>query len=220
MGGRDVALPGEMRSASHARTLPLVLGWLFGGRAVNEVISTQVYFTANPETIWNRIAFYEEVPGQPPFLLRAFMPHPVQTMGEKTAVGARIRCLYQGGDLVKRITAIEPPHRILFDVLEQRLGIEDCVVALGGSYEIDGNGNGSDVVLTTKYKAYLHPRRVWRPLERLIAGQLHRHVLDGMRGGASNESGELRLPRQGFAAQGSAQLQKTECTIAQSRVLL
>jgi hypothetical protein len=67
MGGRDVALPGEMRSASHARTLPLVLGWLFGGRAVNEVISTQVYFTANPETIWNRIAFYEEVPGHPSF---------------------------------------------------------------------------------------------------------------------------------------------------------
>lgn len=37
------------------------------------------------------------------------------------------------------------------------------------------------IFLTTNYSAYLHPRWLWRPLEKLVTAQLHHHVLRGMR---------------------------------------
>jgi hypothetical protein len=68
-----------------------------------------------------------------------------------------------------------------FDVVEQRLGIESCVRARGGSYRIASDGDVTDLVLLTRYDAYLRPRSLWRPLEALLVRQLHRHILGGIR---------------------------------------
>jgi hypothetical protein len=173
-------LPTTLRLRKPAAARYLLISWLFAQKAVSEAVATVVHFNASPETLWNHIMFYEELPGQPPFLLRAFLPHPVRTNGDKTRVGTTVRCEYNGGDLVKRITTVEPPHSLQFKVIEQRLGIEDCVMAVSGSYEINQGGDGSEVVLTTNYRAYLRPRWAWRPLEKLLIGQLHRHILDAM----------------------------------------
>ena len=124
--------------------------------------------------------FYEEVPGRPAFLLRALLPYPVRTEGDKTRVGATVRCAYRGGELAKRITTTEPPHLLQFDVIEQRLGIEGCILTRGGSYQIETQGDASDVVLITNYQAYLRPRYLWRPLEALLVDQLHVHILRGI----------------------------------------
>jgi hypothetical protein len=123
---------------------------------------------------------YEDVPVRPPFLLRAFLPYPVRTEGDKTRVGATIQCTYHGGDLVKRIQVVERPHVLKFEVIQQRLGIESCVVTVGGSYEIRSCGDRSRIVLTTNYLAHLRPRSLWRPIERFFTRKLHRHILDGM----------------------------------------
>ncbi len=131
--------------------------------------------------MWHGLLFYEEVPHRPLWFLRVFLPRPICTDGEKTRVGAIVRCTYDGGHLLKRITAVEPARLVRFDVLEQRLGVEDCVSMSQGSYEIRATGDGSDVVLTTHYCSHLRPRRLWRPLERCLAHRLHRHVLEGMR---------------------------------------
>jgi hypothetical protein len=149
-----------------------------------------MYFGASPEEAWERILFYEEVPGRAPFPLRWFMPSPVRTEGEKGSVGSRVRCVYSRGYLIKRITMVNRPRRIRFEVMEQFLGIEGCVVALGGSYEIEPSGEGSEFTLTTRYLARLRPRALWRPLERLVAGQLHKHVLKGM-GAAASQPAEV-----------------------------
>lgn len=158
-----------------------VLSQLFARGSVIETVATKIHLDVSPEVAWNLIMFYEEVPGRPPFLLRMFMPAPVRAEGRKTGVGAKVRCIYIGGDLVKRITAMEPPRLIQFEVVDQRLGIEACAVALDGSYTIQRSEDGADIVLTTRYAAYLHPRLLWSPLEKLVTGQLHRHVLKGMR---------------------------------------
>ncbi|HTV57320.1 MAG TPA: hypothetical protein VMJ93_00445 [Verrucomicrobiae bacterium] len=154
---------------------------LFARGGVDESVTTLAHFRASPESLWRRILFYEDVPGRPPFLLRAFLPHPLRSEGDKTRVGGEVQCTYDRGDLMKRITAVAPGQSVEFDVVNQRLGIEGCVRASGGSCQIRGSGGGSDVALTTNYVAYLRPRFLWRPLERLLAGQLHRYILDGMR---------------------------------------
>ena len=175
------AEPTTGRARTHAVAWHGALSRLFARESVIETVTTQVHLDVAPEIAWNLIMFYEEVPGRPPFLLRMFMPAPVRTEGKKTRVGAKVRCIYKGGDLVKRITAIEPPGLIQFEVIDQRLGIEACAVALEGSYVMRRSADGTDIVLTTRYAAYLHPRLLWSPLERLVTGQLHRHVLNGMR---------------------------------------
>lgn len=205
----------DVKTGPHIVTLPEVLSWLFAGEPVSEVVATRVCLTASPETVWDRIMFYEEVPGRPPFPLRAFMPHPVRTDGEKSMTGAKVRCLYKNGDLVKRITAVEPQRFIRFEVIEQCLGVEDCVTALGGSYEIHRHGDGSDIVLTTRYRAYLHPRFFWHPLERLVTTQLHKHVLNGMRGCLPENSRTVRLSIHCVAPQRAAQ-ETVRCTISES----
>jgi len=151
---------------------------LFARKATEDSVATKVHFHASPEAVWNRLMFFEEVPGRPPFILRLLLPHPVRSEGDKSDVGAAVQCTYKGGDLVKRITAVEPPFRLRFEVVEQRLGIEGCVRALSGSYQICRHGDGADVVLTTSYRAYLRPRLLWRPLEKILAGQLHCHILN------------------------------------------
>ena len=111
------------------------------------------------------------------------MPKPMRTEGEKTQAGQIVHCVYDGGHLVKRIIAVEPPHRMAFDVLEQRLGIEGCVIAQEGAYEVNRVPGGSEVVLTTQYRTFLHPRWLWRPLERMVAKSLHLHILHAIQEG-------------------------------------
>jgi hypothetical protein len=157
-----------------------LVSWLFARKAVSEAVATRVHFNASPEAVWNHVMFYEEVPGRPPLLLRALLPDPVRTEGDKTRVGAMVRCAYSGGDLVKRITTVEPPHSLQFEVVEQRLGIEGSILTLGGSYQIYTCGDATEVVLITNYQAYLRPRYLWRPLEALLVSQLHSHILRGV----------------------------------------
>ena len=168
-----------MNSEFESRKQRLVwwASYRFTGRAVAQSVRTIIHFRAEAQAVWNRIVFYEEVRDRPPLLLRLFLPCPVRTEGNKILFGGKVRCIYQGGDLVKQITAVEPPHILKFKVTEQRLGIEQCMQALGGSYEIHRCRDGADVILTTDYLAYLYPRRVWYPLERLLATRLHRHIL-------------------------------------------
>jgi hypothetical protein len=185
-------MPTTLRPRKHAAGLYRLVSCLFAGQAVSEAIATRGHVDASPETVWNLLMFYEEVPGQPPFLLRALLPHPVRTEGGKTDVGAIVQCTYRRGELVKRITFVDPPHLVQFEVIEQRLGIEGCVLVLGGSYQIRRCGEGTDVVLITNYRAYLRPRHLWRPLETLLVGQLHNHILGGVRAAIQPTNRDVR----------------------------
>jgi len=157
------------------------VGRLFPRNNTLDAVATRARFDASPETIWQGMLFYEEVAGRPMPLLRMFLPAPVRTQGDKTRVGAIIRCTYERGYLEKRITAAERGHFVRFDILVQRLGVEDCISMRDGSYEIRPDGSGSVVLLTTRYRGHLRPRWLFRPLERFLAHLLHRHILDGMR---------------------------------------
>ncbi|HMK74509.1 MAG TPA: SRPBCC family protein [Myxococcaceae bacterium] len=159
------------------------IGRLFPRNAAVESVRTRLHFDAAPDDVWQRMLFYEEVPRRPMLLLRLFLPAPVRTEGAKTRVGETIRCTYQDGYLEKRITAVEPPRLIRFEVSLQQLGIEDCISMTGGSYQIEPRpmGAGCELVLTTRYHGFLRPRWLWRPLERFLAHRLHHHILSGMR---------------------------------------
>lgn len=192
-----------------------VVSWLFARTEVRDAVTTRVRMDASPEAVWDHIMFYEEVPGRPSFLLRALLPHPLRTHGDKTRVGATVRCEYAGGDLVKRITAVDSPRWLRFDVVEQRLGIEDCVRTLGGSYEISRCGDTTDVRVTTMYCAFLRPRSLWRPFEAFLVARLHSHILQGVgaavrRRSIASRSARAEAPAASPAAHGAGQCQASK----------
>jgi hypothetical protein len=143
-------------------------------------VTTSLPLPASPEDVVRSIAFYEEVPGSPPLLLRLFLPCPIRSEGKKDAPGDVVRCVYEGGHLIKQITAADA-RGVEFEVVEQRLGIEGLASMGRGCYAVEPAGEGSSVVrLTTCYQGHLVPRWFWRPLERILAHSLHRHILHGM----------------------------------------
>jgi hypothetical protein len=157
-------------------------GAWFPRNSEREAVTTEIRLDASAEAVWKALRFYEEIPNRPGPFLSALLPLPVRSEGDKTTVGASIRCIYQGGHLVKRITVSQPPHLLRFDVVEQNLGIENSVSMGEGSYEIRPcAGGGSEVLLTTHYIGHLRPRFFFRPVERMLAHHVHRHILEGMR---------------------------------------
>ena len=171
---------GAPRTGMHPREVLWLLGSLFPQSLAIDVVTTTAAFDAPPDEVWQKMMFYEEVPHRPPLLLRMFLPNPVKTQGGDKRVGALVECTYSRGRLVKQITVLERPRLVRFKVLEQHLGIERCMRTVEGAYEFRADGRGTEVGLTTEYHGHLRPRRLWRPLERLLAHQLHRHILAGM----------------------------------------
>jgi hypothetical protein len=161
------------------RFIDHVGGW-FSVNPEAEAVTTRIRLGGSPEAVWTALRFYEDVPERPGLFLLALLPRPIRSDGEKTRVGARVRCVYEGGHLVKQITVAEPGHLLRFEVLEQNLGLENCISMGEGSYEIRPMEGGSEVLLTTTYRGHLRPRFLWRPFERFLAHRLHRHILEGM----------------------------------------
>jgi len=156
-------------------------GGLFAPSTAVEEITTRVQLPASPERAWGSLKFYEEVPSRPGMLLRIGLPAPVRSEGEKTRVGGTVRCVYEGGFVLKRTTSAEPPNVLRFEVFEQRLGLERCLSLSDGIYEIRPVAGGSEVALTTRYRGHLRPRALFRPLERRLTHEIHGHILAGMR---------------------------------------
>lgn len=171
------------------RTLIDWYGGLFAPSTTVEEITTRLRLPAPPERVWSSLKFYEEVPSRPGFLLRIGLPAPVRSEGDKLRVAGTVRCVYEGGDVLKRTTSAEPPNVLRFEVLEQRLGLERCLSLGDGVYEIHPVPGGSEVALTTRYRGHLRPRALFRPLERRLAHEIHRHILAGMHSALETAAG-------------------------------
>lgn len=160
------------------------LGRWTGGRGVNEEVETEVVLPLCAVDAWGRIAFFEETLRRPPWALRKVIPEPLSVEGDKSHVGGLVRCVYRGGEIMKHITALDPPERVSFEVMGQNLGIEKMLLVRGGSYWIEDSGDRCRVRLSTRYTAFMHPRWLWRPAERWLMGMLHRHILSSLRVGS------------------------------------
>jgi hypothetical protein len=151
------------------------------GEVVVEV-STSATFDAAAGDAWDSVLFYEEVTHRPPFLLTLALPRPIRAEGRRAVVGDEQRCVYDRGHLIKRITRLDPPRLLAFDVVEQHVHFEHDVELRDGSFIVQPLGDHqARVVLTTRYRRLLRPRWLWEPIEHTVIHTLHEHVLEGMR---------------------------------------
>ncbi|MDA1055661.1 MAG: hypothetical protein O3C40_35140 [Planctomycetota bacterium] len=145
-------------------------------------VRTTLTVDATPAEAWNAIMFYEQVQHDPPWLLQLALPKPIRSVGNKHRVGEIVRCYYDRGYLVKRISRRTPGRLLAFEVVEQKLHFERDVTLRDGAFEIlPAPGDRATIVVTTRYQRHLSPRWLWRPVERKVVHTLHGHVLEGMR---------------------------------------
>lgn len=146
------------------------------------VVETGLTVDATPEEAWNAIMFYEDVEHAPPWLLHLALPQPIRSEGNKEREGEVVRCFYNCGTISKRISRVERPRRLSFEVVEAVMRSENYAELKDGSFEIEPVGERqSRITLTTRYERKLRPAWIWEPIERKVIHTLHGHVLEGMR---------------------------------------
>ena len=155
------------------------------------IVETGLTVDATPEEAWNAIMFYEDVEHAPPWLLHLALPQPIRSEGNKQKEGEVVRCFYNCGTICKRISKVEQPRKLSFDVVEAQMRSENYTTLKDGSFEIEPVGaTQSRITLTTRYQRKLRPNWIWEPIERKVIHTLHGHVLEGMRHKAERPQAE------------------------------
>jgi hypothetical protein len=145
------------------------------------LVSTSADFPATPAVVWETLLFYEEVSAPAPFFLRWLLPVPLGTAGSKSTVGSEVRCRYDGGHLLKRVSAIVEMRRFAFDVIEQNLPLHSVRV-LAGEYNLHAVAPArTRVTLSTRYASPHRPDWVYARFEAAVCHCFHRHLLGAMR---------------------------------------
>jgi hypothetical protein len=161
--------------------------------ATSTTIVTRLVIESSPEDVWESISFYEQLPEPPPFYLALLLPTPLRVDGKKSAVGDEATCVYDRGYLVKRVTDVDRPRRLSFEVLAQDLEIGRGIELAGGAYTLRPLARDrTDVELATRYTSRQRPRWFWRPIEAAACHLFHRHILRAMRGDAERRSASRR----------------------------
>ncbi len=145
-------------------------------------IVTRMKFAASPERVWEGLMFYEQIAERPPLHLRVLLPRPIRTEGRKSEVGDEVRCLYESGFLLKRVTRIDRGRHYGFEVGEQNLSVGGGMRVSGGAYTLRELPDGSsEMALETRYVSPRRPRWLWQSIEAAICHTFHRHILTAIR---------------------------------------
>ena len=145
-------------------------------------IVTRMRFAASPERVWEGLVFFEQIAERPPLHLRLLLPRPLRTEGRKSEVGDEVRCVYEGGYLLKRVTQIDRARRYGFEIGEQNLAVSGGMRLAGGAYTLRELPDGSsEIALETRYVSPRRPRWLWWSIEAAICHTFHRHILGAIR---------------------------------------
>jgi hypothetical protein len=145
-------------------------------------VVTRANFKAPPEEVWEALMFYEQIEERSPLHLRLLLPVPIRTEGRKSEVGDEVRCIYEDGHLLKRITQVTRSRNLVFEVIEQNLALGGGIKLSGGSYTLrELPGGHTEVALNTEYSSSRRPRWLWMSVEAFVCRMFHRHMLSAMR---------------------------------------
>ena len=167
----------------------------FPRRTEIAVIKTGLTIEATPQEAWNAIMFYEDVEHSPPWLLHLALPQPIRSEGNKQKEGEVVTCFYNCGEIKKRISKVDAPRQLAFDVIDIQMRSENYAKLQDGRFEIEPVGEKqSRITLTTRFERKLHPSFFWEPIEHKVIHTLHGHVLEGMRRKAEGPKADNKPP--------------------------
>lgn len=121
--GKAIADASRRPVVEVAAALMLLPLWATGeswlAKAPERIVLTAVEINAPPETVWNNVVAFPDLPRQRAwyFTLGIACPERAQIFG--SGVGAIRHCEFTTGTFVEPITAWDEPRRLAFDVTEQ-----------------------------------------------------------------------------------------------------
>jgi hypothetical protein len=82
-------------------------------------VTTSIEIDAPPSTVWRYIVDVPEIPEPEQWEFRAGISYPTSAHAESHAVGAIRTCTFNTGDVLERITELEPEKKLTFIILSQ-----------------------------------------------------------------------------------------------------
>ncbi len=174
----------------HVRYLPVlfaaaVLSWPVAAleahltpRHAATTVETSAIVDADLRDVWSAHVFDDAHAAPASRLAVVGLPAPAGATGHALRVGD-VKTIRLGKGVVQlRVTEAAPPYGLAYEVITQR-GFEDRTLRLiGGEGRLTETADGrTRVTVRTHYEPLLDARAVWAPIERLVAGELHLHLL-------------------------------------------
>lgn len=155
-------------------------------------VVTSVTIDALPETVWQSVVTFPELPEPTQWLFKVGIAYPINATIEGEGVGAVRHCNFNTGSFVEPITTWETARLLQFDVLEQPEPLKelsfwdidaphlhDYFVSKRGQFKLIPLKNGQTRLEgTTWYYHNIKPDIYWRLWSNFIIHSIHRRVLD------------------------------------------
>ncbi len=126
-----------------------------------------------------------------PWLMQLDLPVPRKCVLGEEKVGGLRTCYFDGGQIVERITELEPGKVMDMDVIDYQLTGRKWLGFSKAKYLFTELPDGScRMTRITGYTSVLYPRFYWEPLERMGIEQEHAYVFGNLRRDLKNRYGK------------------------------
>ncbi|MFT5338269.1 MAG: hypothetical protein ACI9YL_002286, partial [Luteibaculaceae bacterium] len=140
-------------------------------------ISSVISLPYSTMAVYEAIKSVDTLDAPKPFLMQLDLPVPLKCVLVEEKVGGLRTCYFEGGQIVERITELEPGKSLKMDVIDYQLtgrswlGFERAIYL----FEV-AEGNTTKLTRITSYTSNLFPRVYWKPLEKIGIEQEHEYV--------------------------------------------
>ena len=155
-------------------------------------VTSSIDVEAPPETVWQNVVSFAELPPPKELLFRAGIAYPIRAEIKGTGVGAERHCVFSTGSFVEPIEVWEEPILLKFSVTSNPAPMEEWtiyhevhpphldsfLVSQGGQFKLTVlAGNRTRLEGTTWYRHNLWPAEYWRRWSDHIIHSIHLRVL-------------------------------------------
>jgi len=166
-------------------------------------VTTAVEINATPQTVWDLVIAFPQIPEPEDWLFRAGIAYPTHATIRGEGVGAIRHCQFTTGPFVEPITAWEPPHRLAFDVTAQPAPmtelsfrhvdaphLHDFFISEKGQFLLTALPDGrTRLEGTTWYRHDIRPAFYWQLWSDHIVHKIHLRVLEHIKDVAEGKRG-------------------------------
>jgi hypothetical protein len=155
-------------------------------------VTTSIEIAASPETVWQHVIAYSEMPEPTEWLFRTGIGYPRRVRLEGAGVGATRYCDFSTGSFVEPITVWQPARRLEFDVVASPAPMQEWSPygevhpahlhgyfnSRKGRFVLKALANGHTLLEGTSwYEHGLEPGPYWRWWTDRVVHRIHRRVL-------------------------------------------
>jgi hypothetical protein len=174
---------------------------VFSGPPAHYSVTTSVDITASPQTVWNHVIQFSELPPPTDLFFRAGIAYPIRARIWGRGVGAVRHCEFSTGPFVEPITVWDEPHLLAFDVTQQPHPMRELspyraldTPHLNGFFQsLHGQfllmslpSGGTRLSGTTWYSQSLWPGSYWRVWSDYLVHKIHSRVLEHIKAEAED----------------------------------